>query len=429
MRTESAHMESALPSWDVIPEDPQAATIEIKRAIRAAMEANGRTVEDVVAEIEAFLTAEVADVEQMQQRGEQVWPQVQFADIAAGAVPAETVAHIHRRGSVVVKGNFDRATALAWDQNIVDYVTENQFFENYRGPGDDFFGTVGSKPEIYPIYWSGAQMQARQHPNMAATHSFLNRLWTYDDGATKWFDPDHNLAYPDRIRRRPPGTTSKGLGTHLDPGTLDLWMSSGYQRAFASLFRGDFASHNPWSAAHRVDAAQYPGSTMCSAFRTFQGWTALCDMKHDQGVLQTIPIPKAFAYLLLRPLLDDVADDDLCGVQLSRTFPVNERFHSILTPAKSLIPDVEAGDTVWWHCDLIHSVAPVVNQQGWGNVMYIPAAPWCAKNAEYADRVRESFLVGNSANDFPNEHYEASWTNRFGVGELNALGRAGLGIR
>ena len=35
------------------------------------------------------------------------------------------------------------------------------------------------------------------------------------------------------------------------------------------------------------------------------------------------------------------------------------------------------GDTVWWHSDMIHSVAPV---QGWGNVMYIPAAPWCPRN-------------------------------------------------
>ena len=263
---------------------------------------------------------------------------------------------------------------------------------------------------------------------MAATQSFLNRLWNFNDGKTQWFDPNHNLAYPDRIRRRPPGTNSNGLGTHLDPGTLDLWMSSGYQKAFASLFAGDFAAHDPWSAAHRVDAAQYPGTTMCSAFRTFQGWTALSDMRRDQGVLHTIPIPKAFAYLLLRPLLDDVADDDLCGVQISRTFPVNERFHSLLTPALSGIPDVEPGDTVWWHCDLIHGVAPVVDQQGWGNVMYIPAAPWCAKNATYADLVRESFFAGNSANDFPDEHYEATWPNRFTTDQLTALGRAGLGI-
>ncbi len=418
----------ALPFWDTIPPDVSAATQEIKVALRAAIEASGRTPEEVVAEIETFLLAEIADIEATRARGESVWPVVSFADIASSSVDAETRALIHRRGCVVVKGNFDRATAEGWDQSIVDYVESNRFFENYRGPGDDFFGTVGSKPEIYPIYWSPAQMEARQHPNMAATQSFLNRLWKFEDSETQWFDPDHNLAYPDRIRRRPPGTSSSGLGTHLDPGTLDLWMSSGYQKAFVSLFRGEFTAHDPWNAAHRVDAAQYPGTTMCSAFRTFQGWTALCDMRSDQGVLQTIPIPKAFAYLLLRPLLEDVDADDLCGVKISRTFPVNERFHSILTPALSLIPDVEPGDTVWWHCDLIHAVAPVANQQGWGNVMYIPAAPWCAKNAKYADLVRESFLSGCSANDFPDEHYEATWPSRFTAAQLNALGRAGLGM-
>jgi Protein of unknown function (DUF1479) len=425
----SVESEVALPSWDTIPEDVSAATVQIKQALRASIEANGRTVQQVIAEAEAFLLAEIAEIERVRAAGEHVWPVVQFADIADGSVSDDMHALIRRRGCVVVKGNFDRELAEGWDQNIVEYVESNKFFENYRGPGDDFFGTVGSKPEIYPIYWSGAQMEARQHPNMVKTQAFLNRMWNYDDGVTRWFDPDHQFAYPDRIRRRPPGTTSKGLGTHLDPGTLDLWMSSGYQQAFAALYRGDFAAHDPWSAAHRVQAAQYPGSTMCSAFRTFQGWTALSEMKHDQGVLQTIPIPKAFGYLLLRPLLDDVEADDMCGVKISRTFPVNERFHSILTAAKSGIPDVEPGDTVWWHCDLIHAVAPVENQQGWGNVMYIPAAPWCEKNERYASQVRESFLVGRSADDFPDEHYEASWLNRFTVSQLTDLGRSGLGIR
>jgi hypothetical protein len=416
-----------LPSWETVPHDVPAATRQIKHAIRESIESNGRSVNDVVDEIAGYLTAEVAHLEATRSRGEEVWPVVQFRELASGTVPAATQALIKRRGCVVVRGNFDRNTALVWDTSIVSYVESNRFFENYRGPGDDFFDTVGSKPEIYPIYWSQAQMEARQHANMAATQSFLNRMWNFEDDSTRWFDPDHNLAYPDRIRRRPPGTTSSGLGTHLDSGTLDLWMSGGYQKAFASLFQGDFASYDPWSPAHRVDAAQYPGSTMCSAFRTFQGWTALCDMDNDQGVLQTVPIPKAFGYLLLRPLLDDVDPEDMCGVQLSRTFPVNERFHSILSAAKSSIPSVKAGDTVWWHCDLIHAVAPVANQQGWGNVMYIPAAPWCEKNARYAELVRESFLTGRSPNDFPDEHYEADWSNRFCPDQLNGIGRAGLG--
>ncbi len=423
-----AHDLPELPVWDSIPSDAGAAIATLKAAIKARIEANGHSVEAVIARAEAFIADEVNDIIATRARGEHVWPTVDFSDLRNGTVSESTRAAIKRRGCVVVRGNFERNTALGWDANIVDYVTTNRFFETYRGPGDDFFETVQSKPEIYPIYWSQAQMAARQHPNMATTQSFLNRLWTYETDGRQWFDPDHNLAYPDRIRRRPPGTSSAGLGTHLDAGTLDLWMSRGYQEAFASLYKGDFETYDPWSAAHRVEAAQFPGTTMCSAFRTFQGWTALSEMRHDQGVLHTIPIPKAFGYLLLRPLLDDVEPHDMCGVRVSRTFPVSEQFHSALLPASSAIPDVQPGDTVWWHCDLIHSVAPVADQQGWGNVMYIPTAPWCTKNEQYAQYVHDAFVAGGSPPDFPAEHYEASWNDRFSPAQLSPVGRAGMGL-
>ncbi|HYJ75726.1 MAG TPA: YbiU family protein, partial [Kineosporiaceae bacterium] len=233
---------------------------------------------------------------------------------------------------------------------------------------------------------------------------------------------------PDRIRRRPPGADSGGLGTHLDPGTLDLWMTQAYQRAFRHLFDGTVEQYDPWDAAHRTAGPQYPGSTMCSAFRTFQGWTALSDMDHDQGVLHTVPIPEAMAYLMLRPLLPDVPDDDMCGVTTNRVFPASERWHAPLLEALSGIPDVRAGDSVWWHCDMIHSVAPVQDQQGWGNVMYIPAAPWCPRNEIYAASVREAFLTGSSPSDFPAEDYERDWPNRFTADRLNETGRRGLGL-
>jgi hypothetical protein len=77
------------------------------------------------------------------------------------------------------------------------------------------------------------------------------------------------------------------------------------------------------------------------------------------------------------------------------------RMAPLLMQAQSGIPDVQAGDSVWWHCDMIHSVAPVANQRGWGNVMYIPAAPWCPRNEEYAASIREAFLTGSSPSDFP----------------------------
>ncbi len=420
---------TGLPHWETIPTDLAAATREIKAALRQRIAASGRTVAEVVEEIETFLADEVADITATRQRGEEVWPIIDYADIERGTVSPEALALLHRRGCAVIRGHFDRAQAEQWDADAVAYVDNNHFFDAYTGPADDFFGDLEmSKPEIYPVYWSSAQMEARQHPRMATAQAFLNGQWTHESEGRAWFDPHQDSLYPDRIRRRPPGADSSGLGTHLDPGTLDLWMTEGYQQHFRHLFAGDFTSYDPWDAAYRTEAAQYPGSTMCSAFRTFQGWTALSEMDNDQGVLHTVPIPKAMAYLMLRPLLDDVADDDLCGVKLNRTFPVSARFHAVLLEAVSAIPSVEPGDSVWWHCDMIHSVAPVQNQRGWGNVMYIPAAPWCAKNEQYSASAREAFLSGHSPSDFPPEHYEAGWADRFHEADLNETGRRALGL-
>ena len=172
------------------------------------------------------------------------------------------LALLKRRGCAVVRGHFDRAEAEQWDRDVVDYVDSNHFFENYTGPADDFFGSLGaemSKPEIYPIYWSSAQMEARQHPRMATVQAFLNSQWISETDGHQWFDPEVDTLYPDRIRRRPPGADSGGLGTHLDPGTLDLWMTEGYQQHFRHLFSGDFAAYDPWDASYRTEAAQYPG--------------------------------------------------------------------------------------------------------------------------------------------------------------------------
>ena len=59
--------------------------------------------------------------------------------------------------------------------------------------------------------------------------------------------------------------------------------------------------------------------------------------------------------------------------RINLVFPASRRWHPLLMEALSGIPDVRAGGFVWWHCDMIHSVAAAENQHGWGNVMYIPA--------------------------------------------------------
>jgi len=151
-------------------------------------------------------------------------------------------------------------------------------------------------------------------------------------------------------------------------------------------------------------------------------------MARTEGVLNVLPIPHAMVYLLLRALQDDVADDDLCGAANGQSLPVNEVYHAVLLPGMSPIPDVEPGDTVWWHPDAVHSVDPVTDQQGWGNLMYIPAAPYCPKNAAYAERCGQAFLAGRTPDDFDAEHYEAGWTGRPGPAGLSPVGRRQLGL-
>jgi hypothetical protein len=410
-----------------LPENYRDSIVKMKRSLRAQI----GDVQGLFAEVSEFIAGEIASIKAQEAQTGSGWPVLEFADIAAGKVTAEQLALIKRRGCVVIRNHFPREQVLQWDQGLLDYLDKNRFDALYRGPVDQFFGNLeASRPEIFPIYWSAAQMQLRQHERMGTAQAFLNRLWKTHSHGQDWFNPDINALYPDRVRRRPPGTHSKGLGPHTDSGALERWLHPAYLKVFDNIYSNDFAAYDPWDAAFRteVDEYAYKDTVKCSAFRTFQGWTALSDMQADQGVLHTVPIPKAMAYLLLRPLLDDVLEDELCGVAPGKVLPVSAQWHPLLVEGLSPIPDVQAGDSVWWHCDVIHSVAPVQNQQGWGNVMYVPAAPMCPKNLRYARDVFRAFAQGASPDDFPREDYERSWEERFAVEGLNSLGRAGLGL-
>ncbi len=412
---------------ETLPADHKAAIRQLKRELRAQI----GDVQAVFNKLSDKIATRVAEINALKNKGETVWPEIPFADVKNGTITDAQREAVKRRGCAVIKGHFPREQALAWDRSMLDYLDLNNFDDVYKGPGDNFFGTLtASRPEIYPIYWSQAQMQARQSEEMAQVQSFLNRLWTFESNGKQWFDPDVSVIYPDRIRRRPPGTTSKGLGAHTDSGALERWLLPAYQQVFARVFDGNVDKYDPWNAAHRTEVEEYTvdNTTKCSVFRTFQGWTALSDMIPGQGLLHVVPIPEAMAYILLRPLLDDVPEDELCGVAPGRVLPVSEKWHPLLIEALSSIPALEAGDSVWWHCDVIHSVAPVENQQGWGNVMYIPAAPMCEKNLAYAKKVKEALETGASPGDFPREDYEKSWQDRFTVNDLNIHGKRALGM-
>lgn len=406
---------------------------DVALAIQQAKRTWKNSIGDVPALLERIintLESDIQEIENTVNEGRSAWPEVHYDDITNDSVSDDVMQLIKKRGCLVVRGHFSSEQAKQWDKELIDYVEVNDFFNQYRGPGDDFFGTLAaSRPEIYPIYWSKPQMEARQNKRMLEVQTFVNGFWKAESEGKQWFDPTINYMFPDRIRRRPPGTTSGGLGAHTDSGSIERWLLPAYQKVFRHIRSGNFDQYDPWDAAYRPEVDEYEnGATKCSSFRTFQGWTALSDIQRDQGVLFTVPIPAAMAYLLVRPLLDDVPEDSLCGVSAHKALPVDEQWHKLLLRATSLIPELKAGDSVWWHCDLIHGVQSVTDQQGWGNVMYIPAAPGCEKNLRYAQRCADNFRLGLSPDDFPEEHYEKDWNMRFQWEDLSALGLATFGV-
>lgn len=92
------------------------------------------------------------------------------------------------------------------------------------------------------------------------------------------------------------------------------------------------------------------------------------------------------------------------------------------------IPTVAPGDTVWWHPDVIHSVANEHAGSDYANVIYIGATPVCAKNAAYAAKQAKAFLAGESAPDFARENYEVDFAGRATLEDLTDLGRAQMGL-
>jgi hypothetical protein len=229
-----------------LPENYRDSIVKMKRILRAQI----GDVQGLFAEVGEFIAGEIASIKAQEAQTGSGWPVLEFADIAGGTVTAERLALIKRRGCVVIRNHFPREQVLQWDQGLLDYLDKNRFDALYRGPVDQFFGSLeASRPEIFPIYWSASQMQLRQHERMGTAQAFLNRLWKTHSHGQDWFTPDINALYPDRVRRRPPGTHSKGLGPHTDSGALERWLHPAYLKVFDKIYNNDFAAYDPWDAA------------------------------------------------------------------------------------------------------------------------------------------------------------------------------------
>ena len=379
-------------------------------------------VADDVADLHSSLRTEmerrVAEIVDQVQAGESVFPVLEFADVLADRVGAAARTAVRRAGCVVLRGTFERAEAEAWDVELGDYIERNRFRDRLL----EQHPAVADGSRIWPVYWSRPQIAARQHARTDIARRFLNSLWTSDSGGVRWFDPDDDIGYPDRVRRREPGAVSKGLAAHADSPSVGGWRIAENQAVFAPLLSGGLAAYDPFDAAHRT-GARVESPVGCTVFRTFQGWTALSEMHPADGVLHVVPISAAVGYRLVHGLASELG---LLGDPVPA--PRRDAGDQLLSQAMVPIPVVQPGDTVWWHADLYHLVGDATNATRSGNVMYVGAAPSCPRNEAYRVGMLDRFLRGASPVDFPGDDFEAGFVGRATVADLNATGRRQFGL-
>ncbi|KAJ7511697.1 hypothetical protein B0H11DRAFT_711832 [Mycena galericulata] len=350
------------------------------------------------------------------QEGPTYIPQFSFAELNK-LTPAQ-IADIKRKGTVVIKDVVDDEEARAWKTSLEEFIKANPHAAGFPEENKQFFH----------LYWTKAQIQARAHPNMLAVSTWLNSLYHVESGHNPaGVDLATPLSYADRFRIRHPGGQWGNFPPHVDGGAIERWEDENFRACFADILSGNWMKHDPYALEPRLEAktSLYSRANQASIFRTFQGWLAISKTGPQQGTLKVFPdVLLSNAYIILRPffrplvsldskdILDaknwefDISTPDFPGIFVRENGfggprPTNELHPHLLLDATMIsVPAVNPGDTVFWHCDVVHSVEQEHTGTEDSAVMYIPAVPLTPANTKYIERQRDQFLKGLPPPDF-----------------------------
>ena len=379
--------------------------------------------------IENFIEKEIVQIENSKKSAKNIIPEINFKDLSDNLSDFKN--ELKKRGCVIIRDVFDDTLMHQMNKDLESYIEENNYYEDQKKKADidKYFSDLQSgKPQIFGLYWSKTQVNIRQSNELDIVKKWLNKLWINEHDGETIFDPNHELVYADRVRRREPGDKTLGLSPHCDAGSVERWVDKGYQGVYENIFADNFTEYDPFNAAYRNTTQEIESPAVSHVFRTFQGWVALTEQGPGDGTLQLIPIAKSMAFILTRALMDDVSENDLCGSKPARALSVNSTYHALLLRGLVSIPKMNAGDTVWWHPDVVHAVEDHHTGKGYSNVVYVGSTPYCEKNLSYAKKQSVKFLEGKSPPDFAEEDYEVRYKNRAKASDLTPLGKKQLAL-
>jgi hypothetical protein len=281
--------------------------------------------------------------------------------IAADHGPA--LREMKAAGCFIIRGVVSIDEAAQEFEELQTFIADNR---------ESITGWPAESVAIYHLYSSPTQLRLRTHSRHLKLQRLLNSLWgdkSYSNKElTATFEP---VLYPDGFRIRAPGQDFLGLGPHIDAGSLSRWADDQYRRTYSKILSGKPEEYDPYEMEHRKNAnpGLFPGGPHSSVLRTFQGWTALNSCQPGGGGLMIVPdIQTVTAYVILRPFFKapedgDWKDPEKWEIDETGWFPGTYRMDSqLLSPASHphllledtllSIPEMEPGDTVWWHADV-----------------------------------------------------------------------------
>ena len=308
--------------------------------------------------IQKYIEKEIINIEELKKNNLNIIPEINLNDLESNS--EKFITEVKNRGCVVIRDVFEDSMMKKMNTELETYIEENNYYEDQKKKAniDNYFSDLKSgKPQIFGLYWSKTQVNIRQSLELEKVKKWLNHLWQYKDNNNDLiFDPNNELVYADRVRRREPGDSTLGLSPHCDAGSVERWIDKGYQSVYKKIFSDDFENYDPFNATFRNTTQMIESPAVSHVFRTFQGWVALTEQGPGDGTLQLIPIAKSMAYILTRALMDDVDESNLCDSKPARALSINSKYHALLLRGLVSIPKMKPGDTVWWHPDIVHAV-------------------------------------------------------------------------
>jgi len=221
--------------------------------------------------IEKFIENEIHEILNLKENNKSIIPEISFNQIYQNKT--KVIEDIKKRGCVIIRDVFEDKFIANLNFQLEKYIDENNYYEDQKKKADldKYFSDLKSgKPQIYGLYWSKAQIEIRHSDQMAKVQRWLNNLWIYENEEYKVFDPNKELSYADRVRRREPGDDTLGLSPHCDAGSVERWTDKNYQKIYQEIFADNFEKYDPFNAKFRDRIIEFESPAVAHVFRTFK---------------------------------------------------------------------------------------------------------------------------------------------------------------